>query len=198
VAAIARSAKTVAAAEGEAPGIRGYACDATDPAAVTATFDRIAADLGAVDVLAYNAGSGVWGTFDAVDPERFEASWRVNVLGLLLCARAVTPEMRRRGSGAIAVVGAGAAWRGRAGTAAFAQAKAAQRSLAQSMARQLGPEGVHVCYAVIDAAVGTPAAGEPDSAAKPDDIASAIWDVVHQPRSAWTFEFDLRPFREGW
>ena len=125
----------------ELPRARAYSCDASDAGSVEAAFGQIHADLGDVDVLIFNAGSGVWGTIEDVSPEDFERAWRVNALGLFLAARQAIPAMRRRGQGAIIVVGATASRRGVAGTAAFAPAKMAQKALAEfdgapSMARR--------------------------------------------------------------
>ena len=131
-------------------------------------------------------------------------TWRVNTFGLFVAAKKVVPGMVENGGGKIAVIGAGAAWRGRAGTIAFAAAKASQRSLAQSLARQYGPKGIHVSYCVIDGVVDLPKTREwmsdkPDEFfLDPDDIALTVYDVCHQPKSAWTFEYDVRPFVEEW
>jgi len=146
----------------------------------------------------------VWGGLDDVSPEGFETSWRVNCFGLFLCAKQVVDPMVESGSGAIMVIGAGAAWRGRANTIAFAQAKAAQRSTAQSLARQYNPDGIHVSYIVIDGVIDLPRTREQMSD-KPDeffldadDIALTVFNLVNQPKSAWSFEVDLRPFVEDW
>jgi NAD(P)-dependent dehydrogenase (short-subunit alcohol dehydrogenase family) len=123
---------------------------------------------------------------------------------LLACARAALPQLRQHDRGAIMVTGASAAWRGRANTAPFASAKAAQRSLAQSLARQLGPEQIHVAYVVIDGVIDLPRTREkmPDKPDEfflnPDAIADSVWALVQQDQSAWTFELDLRPFGESW
>src|SRR5208337_267117 len=134
-----------------------------------AAFQATRADLGEVDVLVFNAGSGVWGTVEDVSAEGFERSWRVNALGLFLCAREIIPAMRAKGRGAIVVVGATASRRGVAGTAAFAPAKMAQKGLAESMARHLWPAGVHVALIVVDGAVATPAA-RARFADRPEDV----------------------------
>ena len=115
----------------ELPRARAYSCDVADGASVGQAFQQTAAELGDVDVLVFNAGSGVWGTIEEVSPEDFERAWRINTLGLFLASRQVIPGMRRRGEGAIIVVGATASRRGVAGTAAFAPAKMAQRGLAE-------------------------------------------------------------------
>ena len=130
----------------------------------------------------------------------FKFRWHV----VLLAVREALGDMRRRASGSILIVGATASWKGAPGFLGFCSAKAAQRSLAQSIARQLGPEGIHVAYVVIDAVVDMPASRAMFSDkpreffARPDDIAEAVYFVAHQPRSAWTFELDLRPFGERW
>lgn len=204
VAMLTRSRDTLDRYEREFENARGFPCDATDGQAVEQAFASIREDMGDVDVLVYNAGSGVWGGLDDVSAEGFETSWRVNALGLFRSAKQVIGPMTGNGGGAVVVIGAGAAWRGRAGTLAFAQAKAAQRSTAQSLARQYGPEGVHVAYVVIDGVVDTPQTRKrmsdkpEDFFLDPDDIALTVFDLVRQPRSAWSFEVDVRPFGEEW
>jgi NAD(P)-dependent dehydrogenase (short-subunit alcohol dehydrogenase family) len=183
---------------------RAYPCDAAHPVAVTEAFGRIAEELGPVDVLCYNAGSGMRGPVDTLDLGAFEAAWRVNALGLLAASQAVVPEMKAKGGGAIIITGATASRRGGAQTAAFAPAKAAQRSLAESMAKRLWPVGIHVALIIVDGAVNLPRTREmlPD---KPDDFfiapadfgETAYW-LAHQPRSAWSFEVEARPFKEIW
>jgi NADP-dependent 3-hydroxy acid dehydrogenase YdfG len=180
------------------------ACDATDGESVASAFAAVKAELGPVDVLLYNAGSGHFGGIEEVSATDMEATWRVNCLGLYHAARAVLPDMKERGAGTIVVSGATASLRGGARFAAFAAAKAAQRSLTQSMARQLGPQGIHVAHVVIDGVIDLPrtraAFGDrPDSFfLQPADIAAAVVHLVKQPRSAWTFELDVRPFGEKW
>lgn len=178
-----------------------YACDVSDPAAVTGTFAAIRSELGAPAVLIYNAGSGVWKTADELTPHEFEQSFRVNALGLLVSAQQVLPGMREHGRGQIVVVGATASLRGRPKTAAFAAAKAAQRSLAQSLARQCAPEGIHVSLLIIDGGIDDSGAGRDHADAKrlrPESIAEEALHLTQQDRSAWTFELDLRPLKENW
>jgi NAD(P)-dependent dehydrogenase (short-subunit alcohol dehydrogenase family) len=204
VAMIARDAQRLAALEGEIEGSRGYAADVTDAAAVKDVVQRIGADLGPPRVLLHNAVSGHFGEFLDVPPEALEQTLRTNVLSLMLLGQAVVPPMLSAGGGAIVVTGNTSAWRGVANFAAFAPSKAAQRILAQSMARSLGPKGIHVAYVVIDAVIDVPwtrqmFASKPDDYfARPDAIADTVWHVSHQDRSAWTFEVDLRPFAEKW
>jgi len=188
----------------ELPCARAYPCDASDAGSVEAAFGQIRADLGDVDVLVFNAGSGVWGTIEDVSPEDFERAWRVNTLGLFLAARQAIPAMRRRGQGAIIVVGATVSRRGVAGTAAFAPAKMAQKALTESMARHLWPAGVHVALIIVDGQVRSPvaqarSAGRPEDAfIAPSGVADIAANLVRQDRSAWSFEVEARPYAEKW
>ena len=180
-------------------GGKAYACDVTDPAAIKNAFARVRQDLGDVDVLLYNAGSGKFGTFDEVSDDEFEKGWQINVRGLLQSTREVVGPMRENGSGTIIVTGATASLRGKPFTAAFASAKAAQRSLAQSFARQLGPEGIHVALVIVDGGIGTDdQSGEEGARLRPSDIAHTVYHLATQPKSAWSFEVDVRPFKETW
>ena len=156
VALMARRAELTAKLATELPRAKSYACDVSAAASIEAAFAAMRADLGDVDALIYNAGSGVWGNVEEVKAEDLERSWRVNTLGLFLSARQAIPAMRRKGEGAIVVIGATASRRGAAGAAAFAQSKMAQRALAESMARHLWPAGIHVALIVVDGVVGGP------------------------------------------
>lgn len=205
VALLARSNEYSSRLASELDGAaRPYECDVTHPDAVATTFERIDNELGRVEVLAYNAGSGVWGAVDEIDAEVFEAAWRVNAQGLLLAAQAVIPGMKDLGRGAIIVTGATASLRGGAKTAAFAAAKAAQRSLAQSMARRLWPEKIHVALIIVDGVVDLPRTRKqmPDKLdaffVQPDAVASTAWWLSQQAVSAWSFEVEARPFGETW
>ena len=183
---------------------RAYACDVGDPASVGSAMEAVRRDLGEADVLLFNAGSGSWGDIEAITPEQFEQSWRVNALGSFLLSQAVIPAMKAKGSGAIVFTGATASVRGGPRSAAFAPAKAAQRSLAQSMARSLWPLGIHVALIVVDGVVDTPRArgtmkDKPDDFfIQPDGVAAIVADLVRQDRSAWSFEVEARPFKEQW
>jgi NAD(P)-dependent dehydrogenase (short-subunit alcohol dehydrogenase family) len=204
IALLAREQRHVDAIAATLDGSRGYACDVGDPASVDACFKSIEAELGAVDVLLYNAGSGVFADVEAITPEQFEQSWRVNAYGALLCSRAVIPAMKSKGQGSIIFIGATASRRGGRNTAAFAPAKAAQRSLAESMARSLWPSGIHVALVVIDGVVDLERTRKamPD---KPDDffvdpagVAEIAWQLTRQSRRAWSFEVEARPYGEVW
>jgi NAD(P)-dependent dehydrogenase (short-subunit alcohol dehydrogenase family) len=204
VALLARSTEASAALASTLPGARVWACDVAEPAAVDRVFGEIEAELGAPEVVIYNAGSGVFGTLDDVSAADFEAAWRVNAFGGFVVGKRVAPAMRRAGRGSIVFVGATASRRGGARAAAFAPAKMAQRALAESMARHLWPAGIHVCLIVLDGVVDLPRTrqrlpGKPDEFfVKPDDVAATAAWLVQQPRSAWSFEVEARPFGETW
>ena len=204
VAMLARDGDRLAALEGEIPGARGFVCDVAEPEAVDATVAAIQRDLGHPRVLVHNAVGGTFGGFLDIDPADLERNFRVNTMALLHLARALVPAMLREGRGAIMVTGNTSALRGKAGFAAFAPTKAAQRILAQAMARDLGPKGIHVAYFVIDAVIDVPwtrrmYGDRPDDFfIKPAAIADEVWHVTHQDRSAWAFDVELRPFGESW
>jgi len=204
VALLARDAARLEKLAAEVPDTHPYPVDVADLDALRAALGRVRAELGAPSVLLHNAVAGGFGTFESVTPEAFEHRFRVNVTSLLVLAQELAPAMIEAGEGAIVVTGNTSAWRGKAAFAGFAPTKAAQRILAESLARTLGPKGVHVAYVVTDAVIDVPWTRKafPD---RPDDffiqptgIADAVHHVVHQERSAWTFELDLRPFRENW
>lgn len=203
VALLARNKERLGTLVGELPEARAFACDVTSEASIEACA-AIEAELGPIEVLIYNAGKGVWGDVEQVAPVDFEEAWRVNAFGLFLASRRVIPTMKAAKRGAIIVVGATASLRGMAGTAAFASAKAAQRSLTQSLARHLWPTGIHVALIVIDAVVGGPDTRKqlPDRAedflVQPSAVADLAMTLVRQDRSEWSFEVEARPFREKW
>jgi NAD(P)-dependent dehydrogenase (short-subunit alcohol dehydrogenase family) len=204
IALLARGTDFTRSLAAELGDARIYSCDASDPGSVADAFARIRSEMGDPSTLIYNAGSGVWGDVESITLEGFESSWRVNTLGALAVSQQVIPAMKAAGNGTIIFIGATASLRGGPKTAAFAPAKAAQRSLAESMAKTLGPKGIHVALIVVDAVVDLPRtrASMPDKAddffLKPDDMAAtAVW-LAKQPRSAWSFEVDVRPFGEKW
>ncbi|HTB76146.1 MAG TPA: SDR family NAD(P)-dependent oxidoreductase [Polyangiaceae bacterium] len=204
VALLARRTELSQEIAGTLPGARAYACDVSDAASVKAAFAAIRGDLGEVEVLVYNAGTGVWGNIEEVSAEDFEKSWRVNTLGAFLVSKEVVPAMKAAKRGSIVFIGATASRRGNVKTAAFAPAKAAQRSLAESMARYLWPAGVHVSIIVVDGVVDLPFTrqrmpGKPDGFfIKPDDVAETAFVLTQQKPSAWSFEVEARPFGETW
>ncbi len=179
---------------------RAYRCDAGDPASVIAAFEEAQNDLGPIDTLIYNAGSGSWKSVEELSVEDFQRGWQINALGALVAAQQVIPDMKAKGAGTIVFVGATASLRGMPKTAGFAPAKAAQRILAQSMARHLGPQGIHVAVLIIDGQIGEPGSDAVREGTKldPRDIAAAAYGLTEQPVSARSFEVDLRPMKEKW
>ena len=204
VALVARSESRLREFEAELPGSLALPCDITDPAALEAALARCRAELGEPEIVVHNAARGVWGSFLEIDPADLEQNFRVNTMSLLYLVRAVAPAMVERGAGVIIVTGNTSAWRGKPDFSGFAPTKAAQRILAEAMARELGPKGVHVAYVVIDAMIDLrwtrrrrPDLPD-DRFAKPDAIAETIYQVAQQDRSAWSFNVELRPFTEVW
>lgn len=204
VALLARGRELTERLAGELPGARAYQCDVSDAASIERSFSAVRQDMGAVETLIYNAGNAVWGSVEEVSAADFETGWRINALGAFLAAQKVIPAMKTAGHGNIVLIGATASRRGGAKSAAFASAKAAQRSLAESMARHLWPAGIHVALIIIDGVIDLERTRKrmPD---KPDefflqaaDIAETVWQTTRQNRSAWSFEVEARPYRETW
>ncbi len=204
VAMLARKAERLQALAQENPDAFAVPCDVSDASALSAALDHIGQVAGVPQVVVHNAVGGAFGNFLAIDPDVLNANFQVNVMALLHLARWAAPQMQASGSGAIVVTGNTASQRGRANFAGFAPTKAAQRILAESMARELGPQGIHVAYLLIDAVIDVPWARkrypeQPDDFfIRPADIADELWHVAHQPRSAWSFLTELRPFNERW
>jgi len=181
-----------------------FACDVTDRAGVESCFAAIRSALGPVDVLVYNAAMGSFAEFMDLEPDVLERNFQINTMGLLHCGQTAAADMLESGAGSIVITGNTSARRGKANFAGFAPTKAAQRILGESMARSLGPKGIHVSYLVIDAVIDLewtrkrmPDAPD-DYFAKPTDIAESVWHLAHQPKSTWTFETEIRPFAENW
>jgi NAD(P)-dependent dehydrogenase (short-subunit alcohol dehydrogenase family) len=169
---------------------------------IQSAFERTRGELGDVDVLLYNAAMRPFGRLMETKPSTFETTWRVNAFGAFICSREVVPAMLSKGRGAIIFTGATAGTRPFPTSAAFGPAKFALRGLAQVMARDLGPQGVHVAYINVDGAIDMPFIHKLRPDLKQEDmlspaaIAESFWHVAHQDRSAWTQELDLRPFGE--
>lgn len=204
VALMARNGEFMNRLAGELPDARAYRCDAGDAADIERAFAAIRDDLGEVETLIYNAGAGIWGNVEEISPADFETCWRINAQGALLASQQVIPAMKAAGSGCIVIIGATASRRGGANFTAFAAGKAAQRSLAESMARHLWHAGIHVSLVIIDGVVDLERTRQrmPD---KPDefflqasDIAETVWQTTRQAPSAWSFEVEVRPYRESW
>ncbi len=192
-------AREVADAGGRALAV---AADVSKADEIHAAFERIRRELGPVDVLLYNAAMRPFGRLMETKPSTFENTWRVNAFGAFLCAQEVVPGMLARGKGAIVLTGATAGTRPFATSAAFGPAKFALRGLGQVMARDLGPQGIHVAYVNIDGAIDMPFIHRlrpqltKEDMLDPAAIAETYWHIAHQDRSTWTQELDVRPFKE--
>jgi short-subunit dehydrogenase len=201
---LARNRERLASLESAVQHVKAYACDVTDEAALDTSLEAVRHDLGTPSVLVHNAVGGAFGTFQEIDPKVLNANFQVNTMALLHLARRLAPAMVEAEAGAIVVTGNTSALRGRANFAGFAPTKAAQRILAEAMARELGPKGVHVAYIVIDAVIDHPRQREryrdaPDTFfIKPSAIADEVWHVLQQDKSAWSFNVEIRPYGEKW
>ena len=184
-------------------------CDVTDEGQLDTTLASIRTDLGPPTVLIHNAVGGAFGSFMDIEPQVLNRNFQVNTMALLYLARRLAPAMMDAGTGAMMITGNTAAFRGKANFAGFAPTKAAQRILAEAIARELGPKGVHVAYVMIDAVIDSAwtrhmmkqrlGKDAPDDFfIRPAAIADEVWHVTHQDRSAWSFHVELRPFGETW
>jgi short-subunit dehydrogenase len=204
VAMLARTRERLVALERELANANGYPCDVADETQLDATIEAVRRDLGTPKVLIHNAVGGAFGNFLEIDPQVLNRNFQVNTMALLYLARRLAPAMVAAGEGAIVASGNTSALRGKANFAGFAPTKAAQRILAESIARELGPKGIHVAYVLIDAVIDLEwtrkrfADAPDDFFIKPAAIADEIWHVVHQDRSAWSFNVEIRPFCETW
>ena len=203
VAMIARNAERLGELAKELPDAFAVPCDVSDTASLLAALDGIERQAGVPRVLIHNAVGGAFGSFLDISPDILERNFHVNVMALLHLARWAAPKMTAEG-GALICTGNTSALRGKASFAGFAPTKAAQRILAESIAREMGPKGVHVAYIVIDAVIDLAWTrerfkGKPDDFfIQPSAIADEAWHLAHQPRSAWSFLAEIRPFGESW
>jgi NAD(P)-dependent dehydrogenase (short-subunit alcohol dehydrogenase family) len=204
---LARGEEGLAAVQEEIEGAGGTAfatlADATDAASVVSAFEEVREKLGDPEVFVYNAGAFQMGGILELSPEQFDDCFRANCSGAFYGAQQVLPAMVSRERGTIILTGATAALRGSANFAALATGKFGLRALAQSMAREFGPQGVHVAHVIIDGQINTPRLREaqPDreesTILSPDAIAETYWQLHTQDPSAWTLELDLRPALEN-
>jgi NAD(P)-dependent dehydrogenase (short-subunit alcohol dehydrogenase family) len=174
--------------------------DISKPREVAAAFQTIRNELGEPEVLLFNAAAGPFGNVGEVSADQFENCMRVNGLGAFLCAKECAPAMIARGSGVMLFTGATAGVKAGARSVAFGPGNFAKRGLAQSLARDLGPKGIHVAWINIDGGIDLPHRQRPGASKEdllnPDAIAETYWHLAHQDRSAWTMELELRPFKE--
>lgn len=179
-----------------------FPADAGEARSVSAAFSKVRAELGPPEVLVYNAGAFQMGGILELDPAAFESAWRVNCLGGFLCAREVLPAMLERGRGTVLFTGATASLRGGARFAGLAVGKFGLRALAQSMAREFGPRGIHVAHVIIDGQIDTPRVRsmspgrDASTMLSPEAIAETYWQLHQQAPTTWTHELDLRPASE--
>jgi NADP-dependent 3-hydroxy acid dehydrogenase YdfG len=197
----ARRKEALAPFETELAGVgvkvASAACDATDAFSVKSALASLRERLGACDALVYNAGAFEMGSILDITPEQLDRCWKANCAGALYAAQQVLPDMLAEKSGTILLTGATASMRGSARFACLAVGKFGLRALAQSMARELGPQGVHVAHVVIDGQIDSErarsAARPIEQVLSPEAIAETYWQLHRQPASAWTLEMDLRP-----
>jgi NAD(P)-dependent dehydrogenase (short-subunit alcohol dehydrogenase family) len=181
----------------EETGASAFVCDAQDEAQVAGLFDSLDKQSTSPDVVIYNASARARGPFVTLDPREVQRTLMISAFGAFLVAQHAARRMLAKGSGAILFTGASASVKGYAQSAPFAMGKFALRGMAQSMARELAPKGIHVAHFVIDGAIRPRGRGdENDSMLDPDAIAQTYLNVLKQPRSAWTWEVELRPWVE--
>jgi NAD(P)-dependent dehydrogenase (short-subunit alcohol dehydrogenase family) len=207
VALIARSSEVIARTANEIKAAGGVALpiqsDATVEPQIASAYEQIKRELGPVAILIYNGGRRPIGRLMETAPEVFEQTWRLHTFGAFLWARQVVPDMIAQGGGTILITGATAGIRPWPNSAAFAPAKFAVRGLAQVLARDLHPQGIHVGYINVDGGIDMPMLrkyrpqAKDEDLLKPSAIADAFWYLAHQDRSAWTHELDVRPFKES-
>ena len=204
VAMLARDKDRLAALESELPDSKAFICDVSREDEIAETVRQITGTMGHTEIFVHNAVGGTWGHFLDIDPKDLLGNFQINTMALLHFARALAPSMIEAGKGAIIVTGNTSAHRGKPFFSAFAPTKAAQRILAEAMARDLGPKGIHVAYVTIDAVIDVPWTRDrfkeapDDFFIKPAAIADEVWHVAHQDKSAWSFNVEIRPFGENW
>ena len=206
VALASRDAQKLAALSTEV-GARAFPADLSNESQVVALYERVEKELGPIDAVAFVAATRVQAPFAETSLEDFERTWRQSCASGFLVAREAARRMLPRGHGTVIFTGASGSLRGEPGFAAFAAAKGGLRFRAQSMARELGPKGIHVITVLLNGAIDSKMMWRdyrgrmeklgPDGALAPDAVAEAYWQLHRQPRNAWTFELDLRPWSQA-
>ena len=204
VAMIARTEERLRAIADKEKHAKAYPCDVSDTESLTATLRAITKEMGPPSIVIHNAVGGAFGTFLEIDAHTLERNFAINTMALFHLARLTVPGMIEAGNGVLICTGNTSAYRGKARFAGFAPTKAAQRILLESIAREVGPKGVHAAFVAIDAVIDVPWTREhfsdkPDEFfCQPDDIAEECFRIAHQNRSAWASEIVIRPFGENW
>jgi NAD(P)-dependent dehydrogenase (short-subunit alcohol dehydrogenase family) len=197
---VGRDAKKLVTLASET-GALTFSADASDAAAVADCFEQVDVQLGAPDIVIYNPSARAHGSVADIDPETVRNAIATTAYGGFLAVQQAARRMIPKGHGAILLTGASASIKGFALSSAFAMGKFALRGLAQSAARELGPKGIHVAHFIIDGAVRSASrpnpVERPDSTLSPEGIAQTYWSVLQQPRNAWSFEVDVRPWVES-
>ena len=207
IAMLARDKTRLSNLENEIPNSKAFSCDVSDLLKLKETCNQVRDIIGSPEVLIHNAVKGNFEKLLEGKPEWLEENFRINTTSLMYLAHELIPDMIKNKKGVIIVTGNTAAKRGVANTPYFAPTKAAQRILAQSLAKDFGPKGIHVAYIMIDAFINTPwtrkripaQIDQPDIIfTQPEDIAEEIFHIAHQSRSAWSFDVEIRPDIEKW
>lgn len=204
VAMLARNADRLRQLSQQLPDSFAFPCDVSDEAQLQQTIAKVRADLGTPNALVHNAVRGTFGNFLEIDAQELRNNFEINTMALFNLSKALAPSMIAAGKGSIMVTGNTSATRGKDFFAGMAPTKAAQRILAESMARAVGPKGVHVAYILIDAVIDVPWTRQryhdkpDDFFIQPDDIAEVTYQTAHQPKSAWSFNVEVRPPGEVW
>lgn len=197
---VARDARKLAKLAAET-GALSFSADAADPGAVSRLFEQADSQLGQPDIVIYNPSARAHGSVAEIDPKAVSDALAITAYGGFLVVQQAARRMIPKGYGAILLTGASASVKGFPLSSAFAMGKFALRGLAQSAARELGPKGIHVAHFIIDGAVRSAARPDPterpDSTLSPDGVALSYWRILQQPRDAWSFEVDLRPWVES-
>lgn len=202
--AVSRNPQKLSQAIKDQSHVGFYDVDLTDTKALSEFLSEILETHGVIDTLIYNAGNAVFGNVHQTDLNSFQQAWQLNTFACLQTIQALLPSMQKAKKGNVIIVGASASLRGQANFLAFASAKSAQRSIAESIAKEVGKDGIHVAYLIVDGVIDMPLTRTffPDKDdsffLQPAHIAESIFYISQQHPSAWSFQVDLRPYGETW